>query len=110
VTLPRATLRIIDDERAPLGWRRSVFLHTLLVSKLGRFRFERRRDAPQYTFNPDDWTTTVRYLWSLTAPLKAEFAELRLRSGNLRPQAWIVLAVNQWVGLPIPFATDAGRP
>ncbi len=110
VTLPRATLHIVDEERAPLGWRRSVFLQTLVVSKLGRFRFERRRDAPQYNFDADDWTTTVRYLWSLHTTLKAEFDELRLRSGNLRPQAWLVLAVNQWVGLPMPFGTEADRP
>ena len=82
----------------------------LIVSKLGRFRFERRRGAPQYSFNADDWTTTVRYLWSLHATLKAEFDELRLRSGNLRAQAWIVLAVNQWVGLPTPFGQEAERP
>jgi hypothetical protein len=110
VTLPRATLRIIDEECAPMGWRRSVFLTTLLVSKLGRCRFERRREAPQYVFSADDWTTTVRYLWSLNATLKAEFKELRLRSGNLRPAAWIVLAVNEWVGLPMPFGKEANRP
>jgi hypothetical protein len=73
VTLPRATLRIIDDECAPMGWRRSVFLAMLLVSKLGRCRFERGQEAPQYTFSADDWTTTVRYLWSLHVTLKADF-------------------------------------
>jgi hypothetical protein len=110
VTLPRATLRIIDHECAPMGWRRSVLLTMLLVSKLGRCQFERRRVAPQYTFNADDWTTTVRFLWSLNATLMAEFDDLRLRSGNLRPRAWLVFAVNVWVGLPMPVGEKADRP
>jgi len=101
VMLPRATLRMIDGEAAYYGWRRSTFLEALLLHKLGRgLRLERQPDAPKYKFKKDDWTNNVRYIWYLRSDLKERFDQLRLRTGNIRPQAWIVLAVNEFVGLP----------
>jgi len=97
----RATLRMIDGEAAYYGWRRSTFLEALLLHKLGRgLRLERQPDAPKYKFKKDDWTNNVRYIWYLRSDLKERFDQLRLRTGNIRPQAWIVLAVNEFVGLP----------
>ena len=103
IMLPRATLKIIDGEAAYYGWRRSLFLEALLLHKLGRgLRLERQPDAPKYRFKPGDWTTSERYIWYMRPEAKKAFDELRLRAGNIRPQAWIVLAVNEWVGLPTP--------
>jgi hypothetical protein len=101
VMLPRATLKILDGEAAYYGWRRSLFLEALLLHKLGRgLRLERQSDAPRYKLKPEDWTTSVRYIWYMRREAKKMFDELRLRAGNIRPQAWIILAVNEWVGLP----------
>jgi hypothetical protein len=101
VMLPRATMKMLDAEAAYYGWRRSTFLEALLLHKLGRgLRLERQPDAPKYKFKRADWTTNVRYIWYLRPDLKTRFDDLRLRAGNIRPQAWIVLAVNEFVGLP----------
>lgn len=103
VMLPRATLKIIDAEAAYYGWRRSLFLEALLLHKLGRgLRLERQPDAPRHRFKAADWTTSERYIWYMRPEAKKAFDELRLRAGNIRPQAWIVLAVNEWAGLPTP--------
>src|SRR5262245_14763107 len=97
VMLPRATLKLIDVEASRYGWRRSVFLEMLLMHKLGKgLRLERPTDAPKHKFKREDWTTSVRYIWYLRPELRAEFEELRLRTGNIRPQAWIIMAVNEF--------------
>jgi hypothetical protein len=104
VMLPCATLKMIDGEAAYYGWRRSLFLEALLLHKLGRgLRLERQPHAPKYRFKSEDWTTSERYIWYMRPEAKKAFDELRLRAGNIRPQAWIVLAVNEFVGLPTPI-------
>jgi len=106
VMLPRATLKIIDGEAEYYGWRRSTFIEALLMHKLGRgLRLERQPDAPKYRFKAEDWTTNERYIWYLRPELREQFDALRLRMGNIRPQAWIVLAVNEFVGLPTTVGT-----
>ena len=100
VKLPRATLAIIEREAASCGLKRSVFLHTLLLHHLGRLRLERRSGAPSYRFNTEDWTVTERFIWHQNREINKAFDALRLRLGNIRPHAWIVLAINEWVGLP----------
>ena len=103
VMLPRATLKIIDGEAAYYNWRRSTFLEALLLHKLGRgLRLERQPDAPKHKLKADDWTTNERYIWYLRPELREQFDALRLRMGNIRPQAWIVLAVNEFAGMPTP--------
>ena len=104
VKLPRATLAIIDREATACGLKRSTFLQALLLHKLGRLRLERRPDAAAYRFTAGDWIASERYIWHQGRALNRAFDELRLQSGNLRPGAWIVLAVNEWVGLPTPVS------
>ena len=104
VTLPRPTLEILDKEAAVYGWRKSQFLEALLMEKLGMgIRLERQANAPKYRFKPSDWTESERWIWYVRPDLKEKFDALRIRAGNIRPQSWIVLMVNQWVGLPTGF-------
>ena len=73
------------------------------MHKLGRgLRLERQPDAPKYRFKAEDWTTTQRWIWYVRPEMKEHFDAMRLRQGNIRPQAWITLAVNEFVGLPTP--------
>ena len=101
VVLPVATLEMLEKEAAVYGWRKSQLLEALLMEKLGMgIRLERQASAPKYKFKPADWTASERWIWYLRPDLKRKFDELRLRAGNIKPQAWIVLTVNQFVGLP----------
>jgi len=98
--LPVASLAIIDGECSTCGWGRATLLELLLLHKLGKVKFARRESGPIYRFEPEDWTTSRRYIWHQRAELHALFDGLLLRLGNLSPRAWVVLAVNEFVGLP----------
>jgi hypothetical protein len=99
VRLPVAALRILDGEAACYGWARGQFLDALVWHKYGQgLRLERLASAPRYRFKTEDWTTTERWLWYLRPETKSRLDELRMKMGNIKPAAWIVLALNEWIG------------
>ena len=101
VTLPRATLEMLEREAAMYGWRKGQFLDALLMQQLGMgIKLERQAKAPKYRFKPADWTETERWIWYIRPDLKKHYDAMRLSAGNIRPQSWIIMVVNQWVGLP----------
>jgi hypothetical protein len=100
VRLPRATLRMLDAEAACFNWSRGELLDALMWQEIdGRVKLTRPREAPKrYKFTKEDWTTPERWIWYLTTDGEQRVRDHLLRLGNLRPAAWIVLAVNKWVG------------
>ena len=100
-TLPLPTLEILEREAAVYGWRKGQLLEALLMEKLGMgIHLERKPTAPKYKFKSAAWTESQRWIWYVRPDLKAKFDALRVRAGNIKPQAWIVLTANQFVGLP----------
>jgi hypothetical protein len=108
VTLPKATLEMLEREAAMYGWRKGQFLDALLMQKLNMgIKLERQPNAPKYRFKPADWKETERWIWYIRPDLKEKYDALRLRAGNIRSQSWIVMVVNQWVGLPTGLEGEA---
>ena len=99
--LPRFYLRVLDEEGAYLGgMRRSQILDLLVLRKAGRLRLERSPAAPKYRVGPDEMEELERYLWHCRVEIKELFFHLRERTGNILARPWVILALNEWIGLP----------
>jgi hypothetical protein len=98
--LPKFYLRILDSETEFLGrMRRSQLLELLVLRKAGLCRFERAATA-KYRPAPGELEEFERYIWHCRNEIKAQLDVLRARLGNLPPRSWVVLALNEWIGLP----------
>lgn len=101
VQLPKFYLRVLDGEGAYLAdMRRSQVLELLVLRKAGRLRIERSPHAPEYRAAPGELEALDRYLRHCRREIKALLDLLRERMGGIPPRSWIILAVNEWIGLP----------
>src|SRR5215475_6085142 len=99
--LPKFYLRVLDEEGAYLGgMRRSPILDLLVLRKAGRLRLERSSGAPKYRVEPGEIEELERYLWHCRVEIKELFDRLRERTGNILARPWVILALNEWIGLP----------
>ena len=99
--LPKFYLRVLDEEGAYLGgMRRSQILDLLVLRKAGRLRLERSPAAPKYRVGPEEMEELERYLWHCRVEIKALLDRLRERTGNILARPWVILALNEWIGLP----------
>jgi len=98
--LPRFYLRVLDGEAAFLGQRRSQLLELLVLRKVGLLTVERSPSAPTYKAARRELDEADRFVWHLRPEIKAHLTRLRERMGNLPPKTWVVLALNDWIGLP----------
>ncbi len=98
--LPKFYLRVLDSEAESLGrMRRSQLLELLVLRKAGLCKFERVLTA-KYRPEPDELEELGRYIWHCRVEIKTLLDRLRTRLGNLPPRSWVVLALNEWIGLP----------
>jgi len=101
VQLPKFYLRVLDGEGEYLGgMRRSQVLELLVLRKAGRLRVERSTHAPEYRPAPGELDDLDRYLWHSRREIKVILDLLRERMGGIPPRSWIILALNEWIGLP----------
>ena len=98
--LPKFYLRVLDSEADFLGQRRSQLLELLVLRKAGLLTVERSPSAPKYKPARRDLDETDRFVWHLRPEIKAHLTRLRERLGNLPPKSWVILALNEWIGLP----------
>lgn len=99
--LPKFYLRVLDEEGAYLGgMRRSQVLDLLVLRKAGRLRLERSPSAPRYRAASGEMDELERYLWHCRGDIKVLFDRLRERTGNILARPWVILALNEWIGLP----------
>src|SRR5262245_33298104 len=100
-TLPRFYLDALDREAALLGKKRGDVLRMLLDRKLGKYLRERSPSAPKVKPpKAAELEDGERYIWYLDQDEKRQFDALRNKMGGILPRAWIVLALNEWFGLP----------
>jgi len=104
LALPAFYIRVLDGEADFLGQRRSQILELLLLRKLGLLVVERAASAPKYAIKAGELDQLDRFVWHCKADVKKQFDALRLRMGNIPPKTWIVLALNEWIGLPSGMA------
>lgn len=103
--LPKFYLRVLDGEAAYLGGqRRSQVLELLVLRKAGLIRAERSSSAPKYQVGRGELDDLVRYIWHCRHEIKEHLDRLRERMGRLPPRAWVMLALNEWIGLPAGMA------
>ena len=98
--LPKFYLRVLDGEAAFLWQRRSQILELLVVRKLGRLKMERSPSAPKYKVQQNELHEVSRYIWHCRKEVKAGLDRLREQMGNVPPRSWVILALNEWIGLP----------
>src|SRR5688572_24260684 len=98
--LPRFYLDVLDSEAAFSGLRRTQLLELLVLRKVGRLKVERSKSAPKYKSAPRDLEEADRFVWHIRPELNADLTRLRRQMGNLPPKAWVILALNEWIGLP----------
>jgi hypothetical protein len=98
--LPAFYVRVLDGEAELLGQRRSTLLELLVLRKSGMFKLERSPSAPKYKPEPRDLKVMKRYVWHCRPEIKDRLDRLRERMGNLPPRTWVILALNEWIGLP----------
>lgn len=98
--LPKFYLRILDSEAERLGrMRRSQLLELLVLRKTGLCRFE-RTGTVTYKAGRNEVDEVERYIWHCRTEIKDELDTLRARMGNIPPRSWVILALNEWIGLP----------
>ena len=101
--LPRAHVRVLEEESRRLGLRKSEFLVQLLLARLGRLRLVRPTDAPSYAFLPTDLAAKARLIWHCREQHKRELDRLCLAHGPMSPTTFIVLELNRFIGrVPAP--------
>jgi hypothetical protein len=100
IALPRFYLRVLVGEAAFIGMRRSQILELLVLRKAGLLRVERAPSAPRYRVERKELEEVERYLWHCRTEIKEHLDRMRERMGNLPPRAWVILALNEWIGLP----------
>lgn len=98
--LPRFYLRVLDGEADFLSQRRSQILEFLVLRKVGLLTVARSTQAPTYKPSRTELDEVDRFVWHLRPEIKAHLDGLRARMGNLPPKTWVVLALNEWIGLP----------
>ena len=99
-TLPRFYLRVLDGEAAFLGHRRAQVLELLVLRKAGVLHAKRSASEPKYQPSRRDFEERKRYIWHCRPEIKAHLDHLIVRMGNVPPRAWVILALNEWIGLP----------
>jgi hypothetical protein len=98
--LPKFYMRVLDGEAAFLKQRRSQVLEMLVLRKAGLLRIERVPGAPKYRIERGELDDVERYIWHCRTEIKEELDRMRERLGKISPRAWVILAVNEWIGLP----------
>jgi hypothetical protein len=99
--LPKFYIRVLDGEAAHLcGQRRSQVLELLVLKKAGILRVERGLSAPKYHVRRGELDDLERYIWHCRHPIKEHLDRLRERMGRLPPRSWVMLALNEWIGMP----------
>jgi len=93
-------MRVLDGEAAFLGQRRAQVLELLVLRKVGLLGVERAPCAPRYEVEGNELHEVERYIWHCRGEIKAHLDRLRERMGNVPPRAWVILALNEWIGLP----------
>src|SRR6266545_4412891 len=98
--LSKFYLRVLDSEAEYLGrMRRSQLLELLVLRKAGLCKFE-RTSTVNYSAEPNEIDELERYIWHCRTEIKNLLDGLRARMGNVPPRSWVVLALNEWIGLP----------
>jgi hypothetical protein len=98
--LPSFYLRVLDREAELLSQRRSTLLEFLVLRKMGVVHFERSSAAPRYRPERAELRELKRYVWHCRPDIKDRLDRLRERMGNIPPRSWVILALNEWIGLP----------
>jgi len=98
--LPAFYVRVLDGEADLLSQRRSTLLELLVLRKSGVVGFERSPQAPRYRVDRRELHELKRYVWHCRRDIKERLDELRERMGNIPPRSWVILALNEWIGLP----------
>jgi hypothetical protein len=98
--LPAFYLRVLDGEAEILSQRRSTLLEFLVLRKTGVIRFDRSSSAPRYRPARGELDELKRYVWHCRPDIKERLDRLRQRMGNIPPRSWVILALNEWIGLP----------
>lgn len=99
--LPSSYVRVLDGEAELLSQRRSTLLDLLVLRKSGGvIKLERSPDAPKYRMDRRDLHIMHRYVWHCRPEIKRRLDDLRERMGNIPARSWVILALNEWIGLP----------
>jgi len=98
--LPKFYMRVLEGEAAFLKQRRSQILEMLVLRKAGLLRVERVPSAPKYRVKRDELLEVERYIWHCRTEIKEHLDRLRERMGAIPPRTWVMLALNEWIGLP----------
>jgi hypothetical protein len=98
--LPAFYLRVLDGEAELLSQRRSTLLELLVLRKSGGILVERSPSAPKYRLDRRELHQLKRYVWHCRPDIKERLDRLRERMGNIPPRSWVILALNEWIGLP----------
>jgi hypothetical protein len=98
--LPAFYLRVLDGEAELLSQRRSTLLELLVLRKSGGILVERSPSAPKYRLDRRELHELKRYVWHCRPDIKERLDRLRERMGNIPPRSWVILALNEWIGLP----------
>jgi hypothetical protein len=93
-------VRVLDSEAELMSQRRSTLLELLVLRKAGVIRFERSPNAPKVKFDRRELHIMKRYVWHCRPEIKERLDGLRERMGNIPPRSWVILALNEWIGLP----------
>ena len=93
-------VRVLDGEAELLSQRRSTLLEFLVLRKTGDVIFERSPRAAKYRVAPGELHEVQRYVWHCRLDIKERLDRLRERMGNIPPRSWVILALNEWIGLP----------
>jgi len=100
LTLPRFYMRVLDGDAAFLGQRRSEFLDLMIQRKAGLLKAERSSRAPKYKMEAGELDETEQYLWYCRDAMRTHLDALRKKMGNIAPTNFVILALNEWIGLP----------
>lgn len=98
--LPAFYLRVLDGEAELLSQRRSTLLELLVLRKSGGILVERSPSALKYRLDRRELHELKRYVWHCRPDIKERLDRLRERMGNIPPRSWVILALNEWIGLP----------
>jgi hypothetical protein len=100
--LPVWYLRVIDREAKSLGnKRRSEFMEMMVRRAAGQQFIQRAPGLPQVPPPKlKELDEEEMWLWHLAPDTKKVLDDLRRRSGNINPKAWVILQVNLWCGFP----------
>ena len=98
INLPKSHLRILDTEAGMYGLRRSQFIELLFLNKIGHRSLVRLDFAPVYQFGREELSETERFVIYVRPEVKKLFDEHLLKLG-MKTTAWVVNALNDWVGI-----------